>query len=409
MNQATKTIQNTAATGQNVTPRTLPHPELKEVNNLTGLPSLKFMDMGVGRKFFDVVVVKASFDLADGIAQLSENQTAVCLADDLWQDEDANSKRAPEYSSLKAAGDTVLFKPLTDVYVTGTARSFQNKPQTSWNGSLYVRQGKGVLINKTLRFTGPRQWRHTSANMWKLTSPSATTHVPLRYELSYGGYYIDVKAKETTEPVIEAFEHNPSGSGYFGPTDSLFSFGNGSPLALHQRDQSYVGPQIDWPNDRISTNTDINFKNYRPAGWGPIARWWSPRVERQGSYDAAWHQDFEQNTYGYADYPKDFDCSYFNCAPADQMIKGALNGALQGDEFIELEGVFSDKQAVSVQLPGWKLTVDLFNHEGKRLTDNMRLDTIHVDLDTQQLHATWRLTLGHERRISACIIVCDKA
>ena len=56
MNQATKTIQNTAATGQNVTPRTLPHPELKEVNNLTGLPSLKFMDMGVGRKFFDDVV-----------------------------------------------------------------------------------------------------------------------------------------------------------------------------------------------------------------------------------------------------------------------------------------------------------------------------------------------------------------
>lgn len=409
MNQATKTIQNTTATGQNETPRTLPRPQLKEVNNLTGLQSFEFMDMGVGRKFFDVVVVKASFDLVTGIAQLSQNQTVVCLADELWRDEDDNFKRAPEYASLKAAGDTVLFKPLTDVYVTGMVRSFQNMPQTSWNGMLRVRQGKDVLINKTLRFTGPRQWRHTSANIWKLTRASATTHVPLRYELAYGGHYIDVKAKETTEPVIEAFEPNPSGSGYFGPTDSLLSFGNGSPLALHKRDQSYVGPQIDWPNDRISTNTDINFKNYRAAGWGPIARWWSPRVERQGSYDAAWHQDFEQNTYGYADYPKDFDCSYFNCAPADQMIKGALNGALQGNEFIELGGVFDEKQAVSVQLPGWKLKVDLFNHEGKWLTDNMRLDTIHVDLDTQQLHATWRLTLSHERRISACIIARDKA
>lgn len=406
MNQATQTAKNTT---QNATPRTLPRPQLEEVNNLTGLPSLKFMDMGVGRKFFDVVVVKASFDLVNGIAQLSENQPAVCLADDLWQDEDANSKRAPEYSSLKAAGDTVLFKPLTDVYVTGTVRSFQNKPQTSWNGSLSVRQGKGVLINKTLRFTGPRQWRHTSANIWKLTSASATTHIPLRYELAYGGHYIDVKAKETTEPVIEAFEPNPAGSGYFGPLDGLFSLGNGSPLALHKRDQTYVGPQIDWPTDRISSNTDINFKTYRPAGWGPIARWWSPRVERQGSYDAAWLQDFEQNTHGYADYPKDFDCSYFNCAPADQLVKGALNGALQGNEFIELTGVFSDRQAVSVQLPGWKLEVDLLNHEGKWTTDNMRLDTIHVDLDTQQLHATWRLTIGHEQQISDCVIACEKA
>lgn len=392
-----------ARAAPNTKPRTLPYPQLKEVHNLTDLPHFQFMDMGAGRKFFDVVVLKASFDLKTGVAQLSDKQAGPCLADDLWRDNDTQ----PDYSSLKAVGDTVLFKPVTDIYVTGTVRSFQNKPQTSWHGLLCVRRGKELLINKTLRFTGPRQWLHTSGNIWKLTPPVATTYVPLRYELTYGGHYLDPKASKAEEQTQEVFAQNPAGSGYFGPTDSFFSASSSSSLGLYQRDQRYAGPQIDWPTDRINTSADINFKTYRPAGWGPIARWWSPRVERQGSYDAAWQQDFDQNTHGYADYPKDFDYSYFNCAPADQMIKGALNGALQGDEFIELVDVFESQQAVSLQLPSWTLQVDLFNPEGEKgtwLKDQMRLDTIHVDLNTQQLHATWRLTLRHEQKISHCII-----
>lgn len=383
--------------------RTLPYPELKEVHNLTDLPHFQFMDMGAGRKFFDVVVLKASFELKTGVAQLSQNQTGVCLVDELWSDfvgNDPHSTSEPEYSSLKKVGDTVLFKPLTDVYVTGTVRSFQNKPQTSWHGLLCVRRGQQSLINKTLRFTGSRHWLHKARNEWKLTPPSTTTEVPLRYELAYGGHYLDLKANkttnQTTEQTQEVFAANPAGSGLFGKD---------SPS--HPINQSYPAPQIEWPTDTVNTSADITFKTYRPAGWGPIARWWSPRVERQGSYDEAWQQDFKNNPHGYADYPKDFDYSYFNCAPADQMVKGALNGALQGDEFIELVGVFSDQEAVSLQLPSWKLQVDLLKNEGpqgKWLKDLMRLDTLHVDLDSQQLHATWRLTLQHQQKITHCII-----
>jgi hypothetical protein len=29
---------------------------------------------------------------------------------------------------------------------------------------------------------------------------------------------------------------------------------------------------------------------------------------------------------------------------------------------------------------------------------------LHIDLDAQQLHATWRLTLGHEEQIYASVI-----
>jgi hypothetical protein len=355
------------------------------------------MKMGQGRKFYDVVIVKASFDLKDGVAQLSAQQAGPSLVDEFYNEEQ------PEYSSMKAAGDTVLFKPFTDVYVTGTVKTYQNKPQTSWHGLLRVRRDKELLINKALKFTGPRQWQHKSKDEWKLSKPAPTTQVQLQYELAYGGHYLDLKALQKQkgdeadkDPSLatETFTANPSGSGLFGPTDGLFS--KGSPT--HDVAQSYPGPQIEWEADRISTSADIDFKTYQPAGWSPIARWWSPRVERQGTYDDAWMKDFYASKY--ADFPKDFNNSYFNCAPPDQMVKGAL----QGDEHIELVGVFADKQTVSVQLPGWQLIAHSLNEENDRLEGAMRLDTVHIDLDKQQLHTTWRITFNHEQQIYAAVI-----
>lgn len=349
-------------------PPHIPDPVLETVDNATRFPQFVFDKLGQKKQFFDVIVLKGTYDLTPAGLVHSAVQVNPALADEYWDDDDV------EVSSLRIAADVLLYKPGTDVYVTGGAKTFEGKPHTEWGGMLVVRREHKTLIQKALRFTGPRYWKYGLLSGWTLGNPEPANMVPLRYELAYGGYWINEKASKP-ELAKEVYAANPSGSGHFGKS--------------HDAGKLYPGPQIEHHPGAITASN----RDYLPGGFGPIARFWQPRLTLAGTYDDAWHRQFQASPIPY--YPDDLDLRFFQAAPADQIT----GQHLRGDEWIEMAGLFADVQAMSVQLPKLRIAAELILRNGARQQDAMALDTVHVDLDARQVYLTWRLTLPQSRNV----------
>lgn len=352
----------------------IPSPRLQHVNNQTPFPHLQFDKMGMGLRFHDVVVVCASFVLDNGRLQTADVHRGPVLADHVWDPDHA------ALSSLRCATDVVLTKPGSDVYVTGTVSSLDAKPRREWHALLRVERDDRPVIHKVLRFTGPRRW-HAGWAGWALTDPQATTAVPLRYELAYGGWWYE--RGNAPDALPRVYEDNPSGSGWFGTNRRHH------PRARYAPGETPPAPQIEYLDDPIR---GINRRS-RVAGFGPIARHWTPRRRFAGTYDAAWLERFRRDPV--PDYPADFDCRYFHYAPADQVIAAGL----RGDETVQLAGVFADRPAVCANLPHRALTAVCHPRNGAAIREDLRLDTVHVDLDTRAVHLTWRLVLDQQHDI----------
>lgn len=340
---------------------------LQTVVNPTPFKVGQFVRMGKQHLFCDVIVLKGSFELSSDGLLPCDKQTNLVWADEYWD------AAQPELSSLKAAADIELGKDRSDVYLTGTARHYGGKPVKDWSGTLRVVSSKGkAMLDKTLRFTGPRYWRHSLLSGWTLSPPEPTAAVALRYELAYGGWWTDPKA---ADPVAarQIYLPNPSGSGYFGKS--------------HDTRRDYPGPQIEagffgiGPADR----------HYAPVGFGPIARFWPDRARYAGTYDDTWFRLFEDAASQdcIPDYPQDFDYRHFQAAPPDQITPNLLSG----DETIQLLGFSAVSRVQSITLPGLAIHADLFTESGEIREETLRLDTVHIDLDSGRVHLTWRLTL----------------
>src|SRR3954467_11120150 len=113
----------------------IPEPRLQSVSNRTPLELFQCDKMGVGRRFFDTVVLKGTFALAPATLEPTEEQQPIALADEPWDPDNA------ERSSLKHAGEVLLTKPSTDVIVTGTARAPGGEPRKEWDCAVEVRRG----------------------------------------------------------------------------------------------------------------------------------------------------------------------------------------------------------------------------------------------------------------------------
>jgi len=354
--------------GNTPAPIAVPHAVLETVVNETPFIETHFRCMGPGRSFYDVIVIKGTFDLEAGLLMAADVQVPPQLSDDYWDNDN------PETSSLKAADDLELYKPSTDILVVGSVHSFEGKPRKEWTGQLRVADGKQkLLIDKTLRFTGPRQWRHGLLSGWTLSDPIETTAVPLRYELAYGGYWINPKQADP-DLAREVYAQNPSGSGHFGKS--------------HDIGKAYPGPQIEHAK-RISASNHSHI----PGCFGAIARFWQPRLKHAGTYDDKWLKQFHDSAI--PDYPDDFDPRFYQSAPHDQITRDYLRGGEQ----LQLAGVFGDKRDNTYQLPKLSLTVTLLTHDAKTHITDLNLDTVTVDLDARKVYLLWRIALPHHTRI----------
>src|SRR6185503_19197882 len=196
-----------------MSPPPAPEPRLETVANETPFVIFQCEKMGVGRKFYDTVLIKGTYVLAPANEQLE-----IVPADEPWDPDNA------ERSSLKHAGELLLTKPSTDVIITGTARAPGGAPLPEWDAAIEVRRGGEVQLAYRAQALGPRCWRHTGAGGWVLADPEPTLEVPIRYELSYGGAYpADEPRAGAPEPDPDepppaqwvVHPPNPSGTGFF--------------------------------------------------------------------------------------------------------------------------------------------------------------------------------------------------
>ena len=193
-----------------------------------------------------LVAVKASYRIrSNGMLVLADEQPPPLLLPE-YNGEDGGS-------SLKYEAELVSPKPTTDVLLNGTAYAPHGRPATEFLATLRVGD-----VRKTIKVFGNRVWKRGVLGDGTST-PEPVTQVPIVYERAYGGF-----DKSDPDPKRQRLEpRNPVGCGLVAK--------DGQPY-----------PNFEYPSGRLD--------KAGPAGFGPVASYWSPRLELQGTYDERWRK-----------------------------------------------------------------------------------------------------------------------
>ena len=288
-----------------------------------------------------LVAVKATFDLGDdGVVKLADEQPPPL--------------RAPEYfgepgaSSLRYESDLTAMKPTTDVTLLGSAYAPGARPAQQVDASLRVDD-----VHKTLLVYGERVYYRSATGIDP--SPAAPfTKRPLGYELAFGG--VD---STDLDPARHAMDkRNPVGRGFKLKAQKL----------VHQ-----PAPCLEYPGrDLVKAG---------PAGFGPLASYWSPRLELWGTYDARWERTKKPLL------PDDYDERVTLCAPVDQRPAQHLRGG----ELVELLNL-TPRGALRFTLPKIYPTFTTFFGQ-QREEHRSRLVSVVIEPDDSRLMMTWLTSL----------------
>lgn len=340
--------------------------QLLHVDNYTPFEWFAFEKMAPRRALYDVVVVKAALPMRHSLDKLAcqPNNALACTI------EMADRTRQSElgaYAPLSVAGDTVIFKPCTDVYISGHAKAPSRVRE--WAAQITVKTAKAKR-QQTLVLQGSRQWQHSLFKGWHLSTPlPVEEELPLIYELAYGGSYL-----QKDEWVHH--QTNPVGRGFI-------------PARRLDREAYYPAAQIELYPHRL---TQIDQPIAVPA-LGPVSRVWDVRSQYAGTYDQSWYRQAE-HPLG-RDYPHDFDTRFFQAAAPEWVFSPHFTG----NEQIEILGLTGD-QAAYAQTPAWQPALTLASaQQASPILMPMVLDTVELDMDGLQTKLTWRASVPQTAQV----------
>jgi hypothetical protein len=227
-----------------------------------------------------LVAVQATFDVASsGALTLADEQQPPPL--------EPAYRGAPASSSLVRDSDLLAIKPSTDVIVDAAAHAPKGRPAPTVNVSLRIDD-----MEKTLLVHGTRVYYQGVVGL-TASAPRPFLTAPIRYEDAFGG--ADTRHPEPHRHRIDA--RNPVGRGFAVDPKTLVDT------------QAHA---VEYPRG--------NPAKVGPAGFGAIASFWSPRLERAGTYDGAWERSKKPLL------PEDYDETFALSAPDDQRPAKPLRG-----------------------------------------------------------------------------------
>ena len=293
------------------------------------------------------LIVKGTFDLSHGgIATPAEEQEHV--TGDVFYDEDPEMQGSCRYES-----DFAYYKPRADLLLAGTCHAPLRRPVPSCLVTFQVGDRAGRLL-----VSGNRHWRGPPG-LRSISEPEPFTHMELRYENSFGG---------------NGFGPNPVGKGY-GSEESEWG------------EKAWALPNVEDPDDLVQTPRSRT----RPAGFGPLGRFWEERGSKVGTYKGGWARE------RWPWLAEDFDFSHFNAAPLPMQF----DGYLRGDEGLFFENLHPRRPRYETRLPG--IAVRCFLHDLPAGQEETRfrevplgLDTLWADMDAEKVVLVWRGWTGVE-------------
>lgn len=294
-------------------------------------------------------VVKATFDLADGVRP-SEQQVPVVMADEFHGD--------PAASSIRVPADIALVKPATDVVLLGHAYAPGGRPTWYMDVSLMA----GPLF-RAIRVFGDRVWE-SSGTGYAPSSPQPFQSMPLVWELAFGG--------------TDAGRHGPAGL-------AANPVGRG----FHAADGATPVPGRPLPNLEDPADPITSWKQTpAPAGFGPVAAHWEPRRAFAGTYDEAWQQKRAPFL------PADFDPRFFQIAPPGSCLPA---GYFLGGEVIDVRGATPDG-VLRFALPAVGVQIT-YSVAGSAEVRPAHLDTVIIEPDAGRIVLVWRAALQCDKKL----------